>query len=383
ALILYSARPQVFSAGLDLKLLQATHDPQAITDFIKAGQHLCEQFSSKAITTLALVEGECLGAGLSLALACRYCVAVASRQTYLGFPEVTQGIIPVWGGMSRTLQRLGVKPALEFLSQNQLWSAEEAFSKHLIDAAVPAQQSKTLALRYVAGQPARSATPFSSVFLENASARVLLNTQQQRKLAKDIDIEHYPAASRLLNLWQQYGGTLSNLQPVELNTFNQLVLTNSTQNLLRLSQLKDQLKAFAPVTAKTFSTVHIIGAGHIGREIAAWCSLSGLTVSLQESNPENLSYALERTRAIFNTYFQKDVVKLKAATERITVDNEGNGILYADIIIDATTDKLASKQELLARLEEQSRPDALLAITSSTLALERLAAVLLQPSRLI
>ena len=383
AIILHSVRPNSFSAGLNLDLLQNNLDLQPVTDLLKSGQHLCEQLNASSIATLAMVEGECLGAGLSLALACDYCVAAIAPDTSFAFPETTQGIIPVWGGMSRALQRMGVKAALELFTQGKLLTTEEALAGRLIDAAVPPQHLKTVALRYAAGQPAKANSPFSSVFLENISARLLLSSQVQRKLNKEIDIAQYPAASRLLTTWQQHGSSLSNLQPAEANTFKQLVSTPTTQNLLRLSQLKDQLKAFAPKNTDSYSTVHIIGAGHIGREIAAWCSLSGLTVSLQDSNPENLEYALERTRAIFNSYFQNDIAKLKAATERLTVDNEGNGIFYADIIIDATTDKLASKQELLARLEENSRPDALLAITSSTLALERLAAVLLKPERLI
>lgn len=383
ALILHSARPHSFSAGLDLNLLQNNPDSQQIADLLTSGQHLCEQLSAASITTVAMIEGECLGAGLSLALACDYCVATADSETSFGFPEVSQGIQPVWGGMSRALQRMGVRPALELFTHNNNLTAEEALNKNLIDAAVPAQHLKTLTLRYAAGQPAKARASFGSVFLENISARILLSSQIQRKLSKEHDSDRYPAATRLLSLWQQNGSSLANLQAAEANAFKQLLSTASTQNLLRLSQLKDQLKAFAPTNTDTYSTVHIIGAGHIGREIAAWCSLSGLTVSLQDSNPENLDYALERTRTIFTSYFQNNVAKLKAATERLTVDNEGNGIFYADIIIDATSDKLASKQELLARLEENSRPDALLAITSSTLALERLAAVLLKPERLI
>lgn len=383
ALILHSNRPEVFSAGLDLSLLQNNPDPQSLLAFLKAGQTFCEQLSSDSIVSLAMIEGECAGAGLSLALACHYCVATTHRQTRFSFPEVSQGIHPVWGGISRSLQRMGVRSALKFLTQATSLSAKAALQKKLIDAAVPPEHIKTLVLRYIAGQPAKIAPPFSSIFLEMLSVRVLINNQQQRKLAKTQDIEHYPAASRLMNLWQLTGGALANLQPMELTEFLRLLETASTQNLLRLAELKDQLKAKIPVKTEAYTTVHIIGAGHVGREIAAWCGLSGLTVSIQEINSENLGYALERIRTIFNTYFQKNSAKLKAATERITVDPEGNGIYSADIIIDATTDKLAHKQELLANLEENSRPDALLAVTSSTLPLERLAAVLLKPERLV
>ena len=330
-----------------------------------------------------MVEGDCLGAGLSLALACHYCVATTHRPTRFSFPEVQQGILPIWGGISRSLQRMGVRPALDFLTHASILSTEAALKKKLIDASASAEHIKTLALRYIAGQPTKTTPPLSSVFLETLSARVLINNQLQRKLAKTQDIAHYPAASRLLNLWQLTGGGLAALQPMELIAFKDLLETSSTQNLLRLAELKDQLKALIPAKAEIYSSVHIIGGGHVGREIAAWCSLSGLNVSIQEVNLENLGYALERIRSIFNAYFQKDAAKLKAATERISVDPEGQGIFYADLIIDATTDKLANKQELLARLEENSRPDALLAITSSTLPLERLAAVLLKPERLI
>lgn len=383
ALILHSNRPQVFSAGLDLSLLQNNPDPQQLLAFLKAGQDFCAQLSSSALISLAMVEGECLGAGLSLALACHYCVATTHRPTRFSFPEVQQGILPIWGGISRSLQRMGVRPALDFLTHASILSTEAALKKKLIDASASAEHIKTLALRYIAGQPTKTTPPLSSVFLETLSARVLINNQLQRKLAKTQDIAHYPAASRLLNLWQLTGGGLAALQPMELIAFKDLLETSSTQNLLRLAELKDQLKALIPAKAEIYSSVHIIGAGHVGREIAAWCSLSGLNVSIQEVNLENLGYALERIRSIFNAYFQKDAAKLKAATERISVDPEGQGIFYADLIIDATTDKLANKQELLARLEENSRPDALLAITSSTLPLERLAAVLLKPERLI
>ena len=383
ALILHSTRPQVFCSGIDLSLLENNLDSHALTDFLKSGQHFCEQLQSSTMVSLALIEGECAGAGLSLALACHYCVATLNQNTSFSFPEVSQGIHPIWGGMSRALQRMGVTTALDFLTQSKVLTTEEALQKKLVDAAAAPEQVNLLSLRYVAGQPTKSTAPFSSALLETLSARVLLNTQQQRKLAKEQDIEHYPAGSRLLNLWQLHGGALTNLQAAEIGAFKQLVDTPSTQNLVRLARLKAQLKAFAPLNADTYSTVHIIGAGHIGREIAAWCSLSGLTVSIQESNPENLSFALERIRAIFNNYFHKDAAKLKAATERIHIDYEGSGIALADIVIDATSDKLGSKQELLARLEENTRPDALLAITSSTLSSERLAAVLLKPSRLI
>lgn len=383
ALILHSVHAQVFCSGLDLSILENNLDSQTLNDFLKSGQDFCEQLQSSAMVSLAMVEGECAGAGLSLALACHYCIGSLSRHTNFSFPEVSQGIHPIWGGISRTLQRMGVTTALDFLVQSAVFSTEEAVRYKLIDAAATAPQLKLLSLRYVAGQPAKSTAPFSSALLETLSARIIINSQHQRKLAKQQDIEHYPAGSRLLNLWQLHGGALANLQDAEIPAFKHLVTTASTQNLLRLARLKAQFKAIVPLNADSYSSVHIIGAGHLGREIAAWCSLSGLTVSIQESNPENLNFALERIRAIFNTYFQKNLSKLKAATERIHVDYEGSGMALADIVIDATPDKLGSKQELLASLEENARPDALLAVTSSHLPLEQLAAVLLKPNRLI
>lgn len=383
ALILHSIRPQVFCTGLDLSLLENNLTPQALTDFLKSGQDFCAQLQSSAMVSLAMIEGECTGAGLSLALACHYCIGSLNPHTHFSFPEVSQGIHPVFGGMSRTLQRMGVTAALDFLSQSSVLSTEEAVKHKLIDAVATPEQINLLSLRYVAGQPAKTNAPFSSALLETLSARVLLNTQRQRKLAKIQDTQHYPAGSALLNLWQLHGGSLAKLQAAEINAFKQLVETSNTQNLLRLARLKAQLKAFVPLNADTYSSVHIIGAGHLGREIAAWCSLSGLTVSIQESNPENLSSALERIHAIFTSHFHKNAAKLAAALERIHVDYEGNGIALADIVIDATPDHLSSKQELLARLEENARPDALLAISSSTLPLERLAAVLIKPNRLI
>lgn len=383
ALIFYSTRPHVFCSGLDLSLLETNLDSTVLTNLLKSGQQFCEQLKSSAIVSLAMIEGECAGAGLSLALACHYCIGTLTQSTSFSFPEVSQGLHPIWGGMSRALQRMGVRAALDFLTQSTVLNTEEALQKQLIDAAATPEQIHLLSLRYIAGQPTKTNQPFSVSLLEALPMRVLINNQQQRKLAKTQDTEHYPAGARLINLWQQHGSALANLQAAEIDTVKQLVDTPTTQNLLRLARLKTRLKAFAPLNADIYSNVHIIGAGQVGSELAAWCGLLGLNVSIQESNPETLNCALEKIRTIFSAYFYKDSTKLKAATERIHVDHEGSGIALADIVIEATTDKLVHKQELLARLEENARPDALLATTSSTLPLERLAAVLLKPNRLI
>ncbi len=383
-LVIYSAKPGIFSEGLDISILQAAKTKPDILAIVQQGQQVCQQFENLGIPTVALLAGSCQGGGLDLALAMDYRIAADSPETRLGSPETRQGIHPAFGGTVRLIARLGMRDAMSLMLNGYSIPANEALHKRLVDTCVPTAALNTTALQYIAQRPAKSKPPASTRLLNHPAARLLLASQLRSQLAqRQIRPEQYPAPHALVSLWQKHGGNPQAMFAAEAESVAELALGDTAQNLMRLDQVRETLKSFGDRNQFKPQRVHVIGAGHLGREIAAWCSLSGLQVTLQDINPETIPYALARAETIFAERYPDSAELTREALARIRIDHKGSGIADADVVIEAIPDKLANKQELFAHLEERTRADALLATTSSNLPLEKLAAVLLQPERLV
>jgi 3-hydroxyacyl-CoA dehydrogenase/enoyl-CoA hydratase/3-hydroxybutyryl-CoA epimerase len=146
--------------------------------------------------------------------------------------------------------------------------------------------------------------------------------------------------------------------------------------------LQDRLKAAAGKSAVPVKHVHVVGAGVMGGDIAAWSALRGFTVTLEDRALEYIQPALERARALFEKRI-RDPQKRAAATARLTADVAGAGVELADIVIEAIFEDLDAKLALYARLEPRMQPSAWLATNTSSLTLEPLGARLARPERLV
>jgi enoyl-CoA hydratase/carnithine racemase len=101
-LVIRSAKPAGFCAGIDLKGISAFQTPADAEAFVRHGLAVFDHLSDLAVPTLAVIHGVCLGGGLELALACRRRVALASAAPIqVGLPDVDLGLIPAWGAISR------------------------------------------------------------------------------------------------------------------------------------------------------------------------------------------------------------------------------------------------------------------------------------------
>src|SRR5262245_3855166 len=117
--------------------------------------------------------------------------------------------------------------------------------------------------------------------------------------------------------------------------------------------------------------VHVIGAGVMGGDIAAWCALRGMNVTLQDRAAELIEPALKRAQEFFDKRL-RDTTKSQAARQRLRADVEGVGVEDADVVIEAIFENLEAKQQLYAQLEPRMKPAALLATNTSSLMLEPL-----------
>jgi 3-hydroxyacyl-CoA dehydrogenase/enoyl-CoA hydratase/3-hydroxybutyryl-CoA epimerase len=120
----------------------------------------------------------------------------------------------------------------------------------------------------------------------------------------------------------------------------------------------------------------------MGGDIAAWCVLQGLEVSLQDRELKYIEPALKRAKTLFIKKL-RDRNKVAGAVSRLIPDVEGHGVSKADVIIEAIFENVDAKRELFASIEPRMKPDAILATNTSAIPLADISSALKKPKRLI
>jgi 3-hydroxyacyl-CoA dehydrogenase/enoyl-CoA hydratase/3-hydroxybutyryl-CoA epimerase len=332
--------------------------------------------------TVAAIHGFALGGGLELALACQHRVGVGDERLSLGLPEVLLGIHPGFGGTVRSVRVAGVRTAMEMMLTGKPLRADKALKAGLVDALVPEAELRGAARGLVLQPPARRRAPLAQRLLSLAPVRPFVRRSLLAQVARRAARAHYPAPYAIIELWSRYGAHGEAAFEAEARSIAQLFTTETSRNLVRVFQLQDRLKSAGGKSGADIRNVHVVGAGVMGGDIAAWAALRGFTVTLQDRGVEYLEPALKRAHELFDKRV-RDPAKNAATRARLSADVAGDGLPGADVVIEAIFENLEAKQELYARLEPRMKPGALLATNTSSIMLEPLAAKLAQPQRLV
>jgi len=377
ALIVRSGKAAGFIAGADIQEFTQLDSAEKGRELVERGWNLFNRLAAVRYPTLALVRGHCLGGGLELALACRYLLAVDEPGTKMGLPEVMLGIFPGWGGMLRLPERVGPAAGLDMMLTGKTIDAKRAKKMGLADDSVPPRVMEQAARQLVlSGQPRRE-LPIMERMLAGPLKRVVANGARKQVAAK-ARREHYPAPYAIIDIWEKHNGNA--LVAPEL--VDGIVRSPTARNLVRVFFLQERLKGFGKDSAFRARRVHVIGAGVMGGDIAAWCAQRGLTVTLQDQGIERIAPAIKRAHERIGRRI-RDKLQLRAVMDRLIPDPEGAGAAHADVVIEAIFENLEAKHALLRQLDAVMRPDAVLATNTSSLRLEDLRTVLQRPERLV
>ncbi len=381
-LIIRSGKANGFIAGADVEEFGEVKDGDAAMAIVRRGWDTFERLAAVKYPTLALVKGFCLGGGLELALACRYRVAIDEPGTRLGLPEVMLGIVPGWGGIKRLPRFVGGPAALDMLLTGKTIDARRAKKMGLVDEAVPVRIMESTARGVLRALPPPRELPMPLALTLNPIARRFIASQAEKQVAKRARRDHYPAPYAILELFAKYDGNALLPAPSDPASIPSLLSSPTAANLLRVFRLQERLKSLGKEDAWKASHVHVVGAGTMGGDIAAWCALRGLTVTLQDQNAERLAPAMKRAGKLFSDRL-KDPRRARDARDRLIPDVAGDGVARADVIIEAIFENVDAKRALFASLEKRAKPDAVLASNTSSIPLEEIATALTDPARLV
>jgi 3-hydroxyacyl-CoA dehydrogenase/enoyl-CoA hydratase/3-hydroxybutyryl-CoA epimerase len=382
ALIVRSAKEGGFIAGADISEFSGLSDLEQAYRLVRTGQQVFDRLEALPMPTVAAIHGFALGGGLELALACDYRVGADDGKLNLGLPEVMLGVHPGFGGTVRAPRLIGAPAALDLMLTGKSLRAAQALKLGLVDRLVPKDRLLDAAREIALAAPDRRRPPFGQRLLAWPIVRSFVASRARQQVARRAKPAHYPAPYAILDLFERHGASGKAAYEAEARSIARLFLSEQSRNLVRVFFLQNRLKALGGKSRRRFARVHVVGAGVMGGDIAAWCASRGLSVTLQDRELKYVEPALARAREFFGKR-ARDPDQAAEMAARLSADVEGAGVPDADIVIEAIFENADAKRALYAKLEPRMKAGALLATNTSSIVLEDLARDLADPGRLV
>lgn len=381
-IIIASKKSTGFIAGANIEEIRALDTPEKAVEFVSFGQKVINRFAKLRCPKLAMIEGFCLGGGLELSLACDYRIALDESSTRIGLPEVLLGIQPGWGGTVRLPRLIGPTKALELIVSGRALRAKPAERMGVIDYALPKREMKRAAVKIILDKPKpHKPAAFNEAF-RFAAMRKPLSSMIRKQVAKRANPEHYPAPFCVIDNWNQYGVHTDKAYDAEIDAIEKIAIHDTSKNLVRIFFLQEAAKEKGKVSNFKAKHVHVIGAGTMGADIATWCAMQGLKVTLQDQTPEKIAPALKRAHDLFKKRLKTPRL-VEKYMDLLIPDTQGEGIRHADVVIEAVFEDLKVKQEIFKMVERKAPDHAILATNTSSIPLDEINTVMQRPSRLV
>ena len=193
----------------------------------------------------------------------------------------------------------------------------------------------------------------------------------RHQVSKKARHDHYPAPYALIDMWLQHADNERAMMHAEAESVANLIMGPTARNLIRVFLLQEQLKALGRQSDFKSRHVHVVGAGIMGGDIAAWCAYRGLRVTLSDQSPERIAPAIKRAYNLYKKRLKRTRL-VQEAMDRLMPDHTGAGVEHADVVIEAIFEDAEVKRELYRELEPRMREDAVLATNTSSIPLNEL-----------
>src|SRR5882724_6479882 len=301
-LVIRSAKPSGFIAGADVNEFRGATETSAVEAAIGRAHAVIDRLEALRVPSVAVIHGFCLGGGLEVALACQSRIAIDGAR--FGFPEVMLGLHPGLGGTARFTHLVNPMQAMTLMLTGKTVDVRRAKALGLVDAVALERHVRNAVKDALFGHLKRGRPGPLNTILNLGPVRGFLASRMRREAEKAAPHEHYPAPYALIDLWEKHGGDKAAMLAAEKTSFAKLMVTPTAQNLIRVFFLREQMKKLAG-SGNRISHVHVIGAGAMGGDIAAWCANQGMRVTLSDMKAEPIAGAIKRAADLFGKILRK------------------------------------------------------------------------------
>ena len=391
-LIFQSTKPGCFIAGADITMLQSIETVEQARDASQLLHGLTERITDLPITTVAAINGSCLGGGLELALAFDYRLASDHKSTKIGVPEVQLGILPGGGGTQRIPRLIDLPTALDLILTGKQLNAARAKKAGLVDAVIHPDALLDVAHKYVnKGKPNRKKS-IKQTLMDTSFVQNIIISQARKKTTK-LTKGKYPAPLKILDVIQQ--GIQTDLKSglsIEAQGFAELLMTHESKQLVNIffavTDLKKDTGVDSDDTARDVENVAVLGAGLMGAGIA-YVSIdkANKTVRLKDISVDGLAKGIEYVGKLFDKKVKRRFIKphhRNASMARLTGAIDYSGFKQTDVVIEAVFESLDLKQQMVADIEAiEHDKETIFATNTSAIPIDDVAAKAKFPERVV
>lgn len=392
--VIYSAKDNSFVAGADVSMLEACTSAAEGAAIGKGGQDIFNRIENLTKPVIAAIHGPALGGGLELALACHGRVCSDDAKTQMGLPEVQLGLLPGSGGTQRLPRLISVQKALTMMLTGVAQRPKQALKAGIVNAVVPRaillQEAEKMAL---AGKPkARPAKlNFVSKLLENTplGRKVLFSQARKQTLRKTQG--NYPAPIAIIECIET--GLAKGMQAglaVEAKRFGELMMTSESKALRSLFFATTEMKkeqGVADVPAEPVRKVGVLGGGLMGGGIAfVSATKAKLPVRIKDIADQGIANALNTAYGLLHRRVKKRILRhsqMQQQLSLITGTTDYSGFKDVDVVIEAVFENLELKQQMVADIESNCRPETIFASNTSSIPISQIAEKAARPENVI
>jgi len=391
-LIFKSGKPGCFLAGADISMLQGIESAEQATESAMLLQAFFDRIEELPITTVAAIDGICLGGGLELSLAFDYRVASTAKSTRIGVPEVQLGVLPGGGGTQRLPRLIDLPTALDLIMTGKQLNAVRAKRAGIVDQAVVPELLMRVANEYAQKSKPKRKSSFKDKLMKFSPVRALVISKARQQALK-MTKGHYPAPLKILDVVHRgLGTTLKRGLEYEAQAFGELLMSPESKQLVNLffasTDIKKDTGIDSDEAARVVENVGVLGAGLMGAGISyVTVDKAKTTVRLKDISADGVAKGIAYVAKILDKKVSQKRLKplaRKVTLARLTGTTDYTGFKNSDVVIEAVFESLDLKQKMVADIEAlDGKKETVFATNTSAIPIDNVAAKAKHPERIV
>ncbi|MYQ89379.1 MULTISPECIES: 3-hydroxyacyl-CoA dehydrogenase NAD-binding domain-containing protein [unclassified Streptomyces] len=399
--IIYTSAKKTFFAGGDLKdmIKVGPENAQQAFDTGTAIKNSLRRIEALGKPVVAAINGAALGGGYEIALASHHRVALDAPGSRIGLPEVTLGLLPAGGGVTRTVRLMGIADALlKVLLQGTQYTPRRALENGLVhEVAATREEMLEKARAFIDAHPESQqpwdvkgyripgGTPSSPKFAANLPAF-------PANLKKQLAGAPMPAPRNILAAAVEGSQVdFETALTIEARYFTELVTGQVAKNMIQafffdLQAVNSGASRPKGIEERQVTKVAVLGAGMMGAGIAYSCARAGIDVVLKDVSAEAAARGKAYSEKLLDKALSRGRTTEATRDEllaRIVPTGDPADLAGCDAVIEAVFEDTALKHKVFQEIQDIIEPDALLCSNTSTLPITVLAEGVSRPADFI
>jgi 3-hydroxyacyl-CoA dehydrogenase/enoyl-CoA hydratase/carnithine racemase len=391
--VILTATGKNFTGGADITEIVQVSDRDFLLSRVMENNRFLNSIEEGPKPVIVAMNGNCLGGGMEIAMACHY--RIAAKGVQVGQPEVQVGLIPGAGGTQRLPRLVGLPDALKMIGTGQAIPAEEGLEKGCIDEVVPSeallQKALEVAQRFISGalNHRNRMTRLRKDRLPNAVMKKMIIGYAKDEAAKKG--KGYIAPFKAIEAMER--GLSDDFEAdlrIEAELFSDCAVSDVAKNLIGIflnTRAAGKLPRIKGIEPQKIKTVAMLGGGTMGSGIVNLLLSNGFETILWDINDEAIQKGLSAIRKTYEYPIKKGKMTQQGLDqmirEHLTTTTSLDDLKRADLIIEAVLEDMKIKQGIWKNLQEICRPEVIFASNTSALPITEMASVLKDPGRMI